>query len=1619
MALLAPPLLAATYDAGPGQPYTTLAAVPWSALAPGDTVNIHYQAGGYHEVILLANSGVPNAPITLNGVPDPVTGALPVLDGQNAVTATNLPWNDPALNSQGVVVVSRAGSEPVGDIPSWIVIQNLHIQNASPDYTLTQADGTVASFDPTAAAIFVEYAQHFVIKGCELNGSGNGFFCGSKNNTTNQLSASVLVEHCWIHDNGYPDNYEGDNLNTEAEGLTVQYCLLGPLRADASGDTMIDRSSGTVLACNQIMVGPNGGMAFWFSQTANAIGIIDADPAYRTNFVYGNVFFNPSNSTSQELFRYDSQNIQAAPRNGTLYFYNNTVVNAADQSWRYNTGLFALPTEAEAQQWNLHDVLDCRNNIFANVPATAGGTPPQLYFLSSDDSTVNLGTNWISPGFQYYQLPYQSNLFFGTITGTNQLLIGDQQGRNNPGFVNVTATNFYLLSSSLAIDAAGPQSPAVLASPYNVTAEYVHPTGSQVKQVNGLGLDLGAFEGVSTNAAGPLYNLTVSNGWGGGTYPAGAVVPLAANLPSDGTAFAGWTGYAVANPASPGTLLTMPAGNTTVTATFTNLPARTNFLLTVINGAGGGHYPPGAVVNIHAATPPAGETFTGWGGFAVASANSASTTLTMPEADVTVIASYQFASAFTLTVINGTGSGSYVPGTVASISANPAPVGYVFSGWTGYAVASFNATNTSLVMPGMDTTVTAKFLATNDPSFLIPYPVASHPRLWITTNDLPRLRAWANPTNPIYMAVRNFLTNSMIDYDTQYFPGGIQNTNYPDFGDTQGYQGLLTEEDAIALALFSLVDPDTNARPVYAQRAADLIRVALTQAALGPLANAPFRDPGIAVYNRANATLKLFPLAVDWIYNAVGTNGQPVFSAADKRTIRDAFMVWCEACRHAETAGGDSPVPDVVNNPYVLCPNNAPYRLAANNYYLGHARMLTLMSLAIDPADDPPLNPALPPGAETNSLRSYINIVNGAWLFQEYAMFGEGDLVAQDYGLPGYGANFGITSGGMPPEGMLYGASVATIMQQLLALQTAGFNNTNYAGPQIKLIGAPLWDRFCDAWLHALTPGLHEIETYYPPAYQMFAYGDTLRLYADPDFSTTFSPLIQLDYQTGNTNRLVKTTWLANEGPVGGFNNLIGRAGTSWGGNQAYEPGILYFLSQDPATLVPPVDPRPTLPTVFYDQKQGMLLAQSDWTTNRSSLFWRCCWISINHENGDGGMFQFLRHNEFLTKEFTGYDANDYGQASLYHNTLALQNYCPAGTPGLAWFEGGLWATGSQWQLGECAGDPTERASAGSNYVYAFGDLTPLYNRPSPYSPENACLDILQANRSLLWLKPDHLVVYDRATSQTTGLFKRFNLCLPAAPTVAPQPGGGSLLTETTVSGQQLFIHSLLPTNGVVSLFSLSNAITTVAEGEPCNYRLAIEDTNNPTNIRFLHVLQGADAGASPDATTYLTSTAGNPFEGVAVRGADVLFPVNLPGSSFTNVSFIVPPGVTNHFVAGFTPNAGYNVAVATNAGQLQVTVTPGSQMTADSAGLLVFDNTGGTRQRNASQWAAIRQTDGAIQLMGAGEPLLSYQVQMCTNLCAPVWITVGTTTADGGGNIQYADFPSAGSVTRFYRLAR
>lgn len=75
---------------------------------------------------------------------------------------------------------------------------------------------------------------------------------------------------------------------------------------------------------------------------------------------------------------------------------------------------------------------------------------------------------------------------------------------------------------------------------------------------------------------------------------------------------------------------------------------------------------------------------------------------------------------YTVTVINGSGSGHYAPGATVLIQANTPAAGSVFSKWTtesqGVSLASVSTTPTTFTMPANNVTITAEFTAGTAPA---------------------------------------------------------------------------------------------------------------------------------------------------------------------------------------------------------------------------------------------------------------------------------------------------------------------------------------------------------------------------------------------------------------------------------------------------------------------------------------------------------------------------------------------------------------------------------------------------------------------------------------------------------------------------------------------------------------------------------------------------------------------------------------------------------------------------------------------------------------------------------------------------------------------------------------
>ena len=138
------------------------------------------------------------------------------------------------------------------------------------------------------------------------------------------------------------------------------------------------------------------------------------------------------------------------------------------------------------------------------------------------------------------------------------------------------------------------------------------------------------------------YTLTVNSGSGDGDYEANTVVDILADDPPVGDIFDVWTGDTanIDDVAEPNTTITMPAANAEITATYVDDPD--TYQLTVVSGSGDGYYDPNAVVDITADAPGPSEAFDVWTGDIayVADVNEPNTTVTMPELDITVTATY-------------------------------------------------------------------------------------------------------------------------------------------------------------------------------------------------------------------------------------------------------------------------------------------------------------------------------------------------------------------------------------------------------------------------------------------------------------------------------------------------------------------------------------------------------------------------------------------------------------------------------------------------------------------------------------------------------------------------------------------------------------------------------------------------------------------------------------------------------------------------------------------------------------------------------------------------------------------------------------------------------------------
>jgi hypothetical protein len=755
--------------------------------------------------------------------------------------------------------------------------------------------------------------------------------------------------------------------------------------------------------------------------------------------------------------------------------------------------------------------------------------------------------------------------------------------------------------------------------------------------------------------------------------------------------------------------------------------------------------------------------------------------------------------------------------------------------------------------------------------------VTTHPRLFITGDDVMKLRARATSANPLWAKG----LAPLLDAKSKAAAAAMQSGSGDPFTTTGcgDYGEDACEAYAELFAFGALVHPDADTRAQLKNLAHWLVMQVVNEY-LGGMMGSEATD--FATGDRSRWNGESLPLAVDWIYDA--------FSDDEKSRIHDAFVMHCDAL---STMGYHHPDPTLSNDDAALIADRVTVRWSGNNYWTAEMRDIGLMAMALDDSDD----------GDGKLAAAFLHATKGY-------LFVFDNLTRNE------------CAGGLCGEGPEYAPQTLSYAAQLmLALRTAGRNDPTKYGPQVVRENNPFWSDLVQAWAAWQSPSTFDFTDGTGIVHQPAWNGDGYRFYAQ-DAIAVLGTLALDARAAGDTTLGDAAAFIANADSPSDGGALADRIAKP----TSFADALMYFLVFDGTTM--PADPRPAYPTRTFAPGMGEILARTDWTTNASFFEWHVGWQSIDHQHADANDFALFRNGEWLTKETTGYqNTNTDVLRTDGHNGVAVQNDGP--TVHSDWrLE--LWTNGSQFPyVGD--GDPAVLTHAfDDHFVYAEGDATKTYNSMYESTASTMIEDVKHVSRAIVWLPPastgggatDRVVVYDRVETGADGHFKRVWFHYPSVPTQA----ASNRVIATTAKGQQVAVTVLLPAQAMITAAAWKP--TDEANYDTMSARSVTEATT--ASARFLHVAEGLDAGATPSATSAIASMSGPAVDGVIVGDTAVSFAHDV-GALTATFSFRAT-GAQHVLVTGLTSGANYDVS---RTGDV-VTVTPGGSQTATDGALYI-----------------------------------------------------------------------------------
>ncbi len=370
----------------------------------------------------------------------------------------------------------------------------------------------------------------------------------------------------------------------------------------------------------------------------------------------------------------------------------------------------------------------------------------------------------------------------------------------------------------------------------------------------------------------------------------------------------------------------------------------------------------------------------------------------------------------------------------------------------------------------------------------------------------------------------------------------------------------------------------------------------------------------------------------------------------------------------------------------------------------------------------------------------------------------------------------------------------------------------------------------------------------------------------------------------------------------------------------------------------------------------GWLSSRTNWGNDATWVVERAGDARIRHGHGDSGNFTLYRKGRWLILDPPGY--GDPWWVPIFHNVLHYQGINDHDASNVFVWKGPWSVKASGPAILNSYENPGPDSKCPDCYVYSKADLTqsyrPVAERPTTYGDwQNPTF----VERELVYIKPDYLVVLDRATFRD--LTKtRFQLHFPT--TVKPSYTTGRITAQN--GNQQVFVTPLFPSGTIVDLVDLSdvgsyfNQINCVCfrtakagilkSGRGQTYwRGEITTANQDTSQVMLNVMQGADTRSMPASAAALQNER---VLAAQIHDASgdwiVAFNNAAAGGAFTlPVSYTVTSSETprHHLIAdlptGLPNNGKGNVRVVISGSTVSVTADPEGNYTVSPQGTLYF----------------------------------------------------------------------------------